>query len=422
MFARIAARACFVFALALTPPAFAQSVDRIAAVVNDDIITLQELEGRVRMALAFSGIPDSVDARRRVAPQVLRKVIDEKLQMQEANRLKISLSAAEVEQGIGLIEQQNRMPKGALLGGLARVGVDSQLAREQIRADLTWLRVSARVLQPQVKVGEEEINDRLETIKERQGRPEYLAAEIVLPVDNPAQEDETRALGERLVEQLKSGAPFAALARQFSRAPTASGGGSMGWLSEGAMDEELVTPLASLSKGQFSPLIRTSSGFVILMLADSRIAGQTANPDDATVTLSQVVLPVPTGRDAPPKQELLSRAAQLTSQARSCADLEDIGRKVGTSAGGSLGTKRVGELDVNLRRAVANLPVNRVSEPMDTAAGVQVVMVCAREESARITMPSREQVRRLVEDERMDMLSRRYIRNLRRAAFIDLRS
>ncbi|MBC7906863.1 MAG: peptidylprolyl isomerase [Rhodospirillaceae bacterium] len=421
MLARFTACACLMLGLVLTQSASAQEVDRIAAVVNDEIITLQELNGRVLMALAFSAIPDSPDARRRVAPQVLRKVIDERLQMQEANRLKIVLSAAEIDQGIGMIEQQNRMPKGALLGSLARSGIDAQTARDQIRADLTWLRVSGRVLQPQVKIGEEEITDRLDTVKERQGRPEFLAAEIVLPVDNPSQEDDARKLGERLIEQLKTGAPFAALARQFSRAPTAGNGGSMGWLSEIALDEDLAGPLSQLSKGQTSPLIRTSSGFAIMMLIDSRIAGQVANPEDAQVTLSQMVLPVPP-RDAPPKPELMARARQLTASVRSCPALEDLGRSLGSPVVGSLGTKRIGELDANLRRAVTNLPVNRASEPMDGTAGIQVVMVCSRQESTQITLPSREQVRRTIEDERLDMLARRYIRNLRRSAFIDIRS
>lgn len=398
--------------------AAAQEVNRIAAVVNDDIISLQELIGRVQVALAFSGIPDSADARRRVAPQVLRKLIDERLQMQEAARIKITLSSAEIESGIAMIEQQNRMPKGALLGGLTRAGINPELVREQIKADLTWLRVTGRTLQQQVKVGDEEITDRLETIKERQGRPEYLAAEIVLPVEVPTQEDETRILGERLIEQLKTGVPFAALARQFSRSPTAGNGGTMGWLSEGALDEDIAAPLTQLSKGQTSPLIRTTSGFSIIMLLDQRIAGQVANPEDAQVALSQLTLPVP--RNSPPKQELLAKAAQLTAPARSCREFEDIGRRLALPTE-SLGTKRVGELDGMLRRAVANLPPNRPSEPMDATEGIQVVMVCDRQESTTIALPSREQVRRMVEDERMDMLSRRYIRNLRRSAFIDIR-
>lgn len=418
MLARLAASACILLSLATASAAFGQETDRIAAVVNDEIISLREFEGRLQIALAYSGMPDSMDGRRRVAPQVLRKMVDERLQMQEASRVKVSLSAAEVDNGVAMIEQQNRMPRGALLGGLARAGVDPQLAREQIKADLTWMRVTARVLQSQVKVGEEEITDRMDTLRERRGQPEYLLAEIVLPVDNPAQEDDARQTGERLLDQLRSGAPFAALARQFSRAPTAGNGGAMGWLAEGSLDDEVAAPAMQLSKGQLSPLIRTASGFTILYMADSRIAGQVANPDDAQVTMSQIVLPVP--RDAPPKQELLARAAQLTAPARSCPELEAIGRRIGATTVGSMGSKRVGELNGVLRR-VAGLPLNRPSDPLDTAEGLQVVMVCERVESLKFSEPTREQVRRMIEDERMDMLSRRYIRNLRRQAFIDVR-
>lgn len=419
MLARLAASACILFGLATATAAFGQDADRIAAVVNDDIISLREVDGRVRMAIVFSGMPDSMDSRRRVAPQVLRKLIDERLQMQEAARVKVSLTPSEVESGVAMIEQQNRMPKGALLSGLARAGVDPQLAKEQIKADLTWMRVTGRVLASQVKVGEEEVTDRLEILRERRGQPEFLLAEIQLPVDNPAQEDDARQTGERLLEQLRSGAPFAALARQFSRAPSAANGGAMGWLAQGALDDEILDPVQQLSKGQTSPLIRTSSGFTILQLIDQRISGQVANPEDAQVTLSHIVLPSP--KDAPPKQQLLARAAQLTAPAKSCAEFEAIGRRLGAATAGTMGTKRVGELTGILRRVAATLPLNRAGEPMDTAEGIQVVMVCERVESVTVSEPTREQVRRMIEDERLDMLARRYLRNLRRQAFVDIR-
>lgn len=256
-------------------------------------------------------------------------------------------------------------------------------------------------------------------LRERRGHPEHLLAEIVLPIDNPAQEEDARQTGERLLEQLRAGAPFAALARQFSRAPTAGNGGTMGWLAQAALDEEIAGPVAQLSKGQISPVIRTASGFTILQMVDSRISGQVANPEDAQVTMSRIVLPVP--KDAPPKGELMARAAQMTQGARSCPELEAMGRRVGAPVAGSLGSKRVGEIDGILRRVAAALPVNRPSEPMDTAEGIQVVMVCERTESLKFVEPTREQIRRTIEDERMDMLARRYLRNLRRQAFIDIR-
>jgi peptidyl-prolyl cis-trans isomerase SurA len=317
-----------------------------------------------------------------------------------------------------MLEQQNRMPKGALLGGLARAGIDPQLVRDQIKADLTWMRVTGRVLQSQIKVGEEEVTDRLETLRDRRGQPEYLLAEIVLPIDTPAQEDDARRTGERLLEQLRSGAPFPALARQFSRSPTAGNGGTMGWLAAAALDEEIAGPVQQLSKGQISGLIRTGTGFTILQLTDQRVSGQVANPDDAQVTLAQVVLPVP--KQAPPKQELMARAAQLTGQTRSCPELESIGRRFGATVS-TVGPKRVGEMTGMLRRLAAGLPLKHPSDPLDDEQGIVVVMVCERVESVKVLEPTREQVRSTIEDERMDMLARRYIRNLRRQAFIDVR-
>lgn len=419
MFARLAFGTCLLFGIITAQSASSQEMNRIAAVVNDEIISTQELIGRVQLAIVFSGIRDSVEARRRVAPQVLRKLIDEHLQMQEAGRLKVNLSPAEVDGNIAMIEQQNGMPRGTLLAGLQQAGLDPQLARDQFKADFTWLRLTSRVLSSQAKVGDQEVNDRLEAIKERQGQPEYLLSEILLPVDTPDQEDEARALGERLLEQLREGTPFPVLARQFSRSPTSANGGSLGWQSQAALDEDLASALAQLSKGQVSALIRTGSGFAILRLNDQRIAGQVANPENAVVTLSQIVLPVP--KDGPPKQALMNRAAQMTQPVTSCPAFEDLGRQVGATMIGALPSKRIGELDSGLRRAVGNLPPNKASAPQDTPEGIQVVMVCSREENLTISLPTTEQVRRMLEDERLDMLSRRYLRNLRRAAFIDIR-
>ncbi len=396
----------------------AQEMDRIAAVINDDIVSIRELDGRVRMALAFSNLPDNQDSRRRVIPQVLRKMIDERLQMQESARLKISLGSGELENGIAMIEQQNRLPKGGLLGRLQAQGVDPQLVREQIRADMTWMRLTGRVLQSQIRVGDEEINDRMEIIKERQGKPEYLLAEIQLPVDNPNQDNDARQLGERLAEQLRQGAPFQALASQFSRAPSAANGGTMGWLALDALDDEYRDAVQNLTKGQITPLIRSGTGYAILAMIDQRIAGQTANPDDAQVVVGTMTLPVPAG--APPKQELMGRAANLVAQAKSCSDLEAIAKKAeGTFKKGQ--TQRLGELEQGLRSLLLTRPAGQASTPTDVPEGIQIAMLCSREESTTVSLPSREQVRRGLEDERMDMLSRRYIRDLRRSAFIDVR-
>ncbi|MGE5547910.1 MAG: peptidylprolyl isomerase [Solirubrobacterales bacterium] len=404
--------------LAVAGTARAQNIDRIAAVVNDEVITMQDLDQRVHMAIVLSNLPANQDSRSRILPQVIRKMIDERLQLQEAARIKQNVTPADVDAGITNIEQQNRQPPGSLIANLKRAGVDPAVVREQIRADISWMRVVGRLLHPQIRVGEEEVQDRLEAIAARRGQPEYLVFEIFLPVDAPSQEEAMKSLGERLLDQLRSGAPFQALAQQFSRSPSAATGGAMGWISEGMLDDDLMAALKKMSPGEISPLIRAADGLHILGLVDRRVAGGSADPANAKVTLSQILLPVPS--NGPPKSALIGRARELTQGAKSCEDFEAIGGRLAATKAGSMGTVRVGDLAQPLQAAVANVPAGKIASPVEAPDGVLVVMVCAREDAVA-QLPTKEAIRRRIEDERLDMLARRHLRDLKRAAFIDVR-
>lgn len=403
---------------ALPGPAAAQ-MDRIAAVVNDEIISLLDLEQRTRLALLLSKLPDTIESRKRVVPQVLRKMIDETLQSQEAKRVGISVTPVEVQNGIAAVERQSKMPPGAFIAMIEKYGVDSQAIRAQVQSDIGWYKLTRRMIQPNIKVGEEEIADRLQVLADRQGKPEFRALEIFLSVDNPSQDAEVQRLAERLLDQLKQGTPFSSLANQFSRSPTAANGGDMGWIAEDSVDPEIVRTLNELEPGRASTPVRTAAGWTILALVERRIAGASADPEQAKLTLSHVVLPVP--KNGPPKAELLGRARQMTAGLKSCAELEALGRSVGASAAGPFGVARIGELEPALRQVLEGLPDNRASFPVEIAEGLEILMVCSRELDMKVQLPSRDAVRRLIESERMDMLSRRYLRDLRRSAFVDIR-
>lgn len=408
-----------VLALVSAPCLRAQSVDSVVAVVNDDAITARELDGRLHMALISSGLPDNQESRQRVVGQLLRKIIDERLQLQEAHRLGISLSASEVDSGIAMIEEQNRMPRGTLLANLGRQGIDPAKVRDQIRADLTWMRLIGRVVNPQIRVGDEEVADRLQSLQARLGQREVRAAEIFLPVEQPAQDEAAHQLGEKLIDSLNRGTPFPALARQFSRAATAANGGLLGWVSPGMVDDDVAAILAPLSKGQTSALSRTAAGYYIITVLDERISGQSVRAEDSVVTVARLLLPVPPG--APPKAQLMDRAAELTRPVKSCAMLDQLAARAGATTLPRIGPSRVGELPADLRNGVATLAANQPGPPLDAPEGIIIPMLCSREDALIATPPTADQVRRQIEDERRDMLARRYLRDLRRAAFVDIR-
>jgi peptidyl-prolyl cis-trans isomerase SurA len=206
------------------------ATERVAAVVNDDAITIHDLDARVRLGLLAANLPDTVSERRQIAAEILRRLIDEHLEVQEAARNKITITDGEVASSVGDLEKQNHMEKGQLIELLQSHDIDPQTLRDQVRAQQLWVRVVRQVLLPTVRVGEEEIDARLAQMRDGLNKPAYLAADIYLAVEDPRREPAVRQLADSLVQQVRAGAPFSALARQFSQAGAAAGG-DLGWVS-----------------------------------------------------------------------------------------------------------------------------------------------------------------------------------------------
>jgi peptidyl-prolyl cis-trans isomerase SurA len=397
----------------------AQGELRIAAIVNDEVISVFDLEARVKFAIASSGLPDTPETRERLKLQVLRGLIDERLRVQEAERLSIRVSESEVKRALGNIEQQNKLPQGGLDAFLTTRGIERFTLEAQIRATLAWQKLVRRRLRPRVEIGDDEVDEALAQIKANQGKPEMRVAEIFISVDSREQEDDVRQMAERLVEQLDNGARFSALARQFSQSASAAVGGDLGWIQQGQIDEVLDRALAQMRPDTFSDPIRTFGGYHILMLVDRRsILG--ASPAETKVRLSQIALPL---RPNAPESDVaaqMSLAQSIGQKAATCPDFEALGKKTGSAVSGSLGELKVGDLPPNLSKIVLALEVNQVSEPIRTDAGLLVLMVCAREDPPS-RLPEPEEIKEQLLLQRLDLLARRYMRDLRNQAFVDLR-
>lgn len=407
-------------ALAGLQPAAAQSGSlRIAAVVNDEIISLFDLEVRLSLTLLGASLPNTRENRQRLAGQVLRGMIDEKLQMQEAKRRGVTVSDQEIAEAVGRIETQNRMPAGGLAAMLAEQNIPKQTLEDQLAAALAWRRVVARRFSSAAEISDEEINEHLAQIEARRGQPEILVKEILLPVDSPEREGEVRSFAERLVSQFREGAPFEGLAQQFSQSASARVGGDIGWIGVDALDEPLARAIADLPAGRVTEPIRTVLGFYVLKVEDRRIREQ-APPSDAMVTLRQIALPVPL--DAPPERlrEISDRMRSAVAQAAGCDGLADVAKSLGAPAPIDLGRVRQGDLSPNIRDAVAPVAAGSASAPVPLPGGVSVFVVCKRE-SVMSDLPSRPEIRQRLENEKLEVLARRLMRDLKRAAFIDIR-
>jgi len=413
----IVAITCFVAVTTASAPAAAQDVQRIAAVVNEKVISIFDVQQRMRLLIASSGLPNNAETQRRIAPQVLRELIDEALQNQEAERLNIRVTQVEIDDAMGQIESSNNLPAGGFESFVTRQGISIDAALNQIRSNLAWQKLLARTVRPTIEIGDEEIDDVIARINANAGVTEYRVGEILLPIDSPTDASDIRVLAGRLVEQLRSGADFRAVAQQFSKSATAATGGDIGWVQPGELGPAIDNVITKLDRLEISEPIEVPEGMQIVILIDQR-TNEPPDPNDRTVALRQMLLQV--AADAPPGsvEAHLQTARAISSSVRGCEDFAAAASEAGTPQPANPAKFQLKDLNAELRALAAQLEVGQASAPVRVPSGVQVLMICERQEDIG---PNRDEIRRTLERERIGMLSRRYLRDLRRSAFVDLR-
>jgi len=254
----------------VTPGARAQEALRAAAVVNDQVVSMLDLVMRTRLAILGARIEDTPQVRRRIARQVLVRLIDENLQMQEAERLAIEVPDEQVNLALAQIAKQNGMNSETFVQTLKENAVLPFAIRNQIRAELAWRAVLELRIRPSINIAEDEIDAAVEQIDTQGDTFDRRVAEITLAVPDARQEPQVMEDAQRLIEQINAGANFFGLAREFSQSSTANLGGDLGWIGLGEMEPVLVNQLKELQPGQISPPIRTATGVTILYLSEVR--------------------------------------------------------------------------------------------------------------------------------------------------------
>jgi len=452
----------------------------VAAVVNDMVVTKGDVEDRVNLGLLTSGIPDTAEARSQLRPQVLRQLIDEKLQLREAYGKGATVSADELRKAVDNLAKSNKMDRPAMEKMLAGRGVPLSTLESQIKAGLAWRKLLQRRVGQEVSIGDAEVDAALDKLKRSVGKPERLLAEIFLAVDQPGREAEVRRTADRLVEEARRSGNFGGVARQFSQAADASTGGDLGWVLDGELGDELDAAVRNLRPGQISPPVRSADGWHIYLSRAQRVFGSSApaqeapqpvataprpmiqKPDlkRAKVHLAQAVFPAEADTDAA-RKTAADKAEALRKTVKGCADFLAKGKQLGSPESGDMGTQMVRDLHPGLQGFAVAYPAGQASPVMKGPGGALLLMVCGRDvpmitvpapkgalppgaapapaqEAAAapvptpapapaprkedIRLPSRQDVENQLFNERAERVSRRLIRDLRRDAFIEIRS
>ena len=392
----------------------------IAAVVNDDVISMLDLNARISMVIESAQIKNTAEDRMRIAPQVLRGLVDEKLKLQETRQSGVKVTQDNIELALKDIADKNKMTMDQLTAHLQKIGVPISTLATRIETELAWNYYVQSRLAKQIQVGGEEIKDEINRIQTNAGKPEYLLAEIFLPVESPAQEAEVRAVAERLLMQLQQGAPFSGLARNFSRAPSAALDGDMGWVQYANLDPALQQIISQMRAGTASTPVRTLGGYYIMFLRKIRTSPGLGS-GDATVKLSQYHVPAPKGSTAATLQGLSNQLVAATRNISNCAQLEAAGAQSGSLMSGSLGEMKLTTLPDEMQKVLGDLKVGQPSTPIPTGGGLAVLMICERTDETVDMDKVREDIREKLVQSRLNVAAQRKLRDLHRDAFIDTR-
>jgi peptidyl-prolyl cis-trans isomerase SurA len=397
---------------------------RIAAVVNDDVISVFDMISRLRMTLLSSNIPDTPEARKKTESQILRSLVDEKLQLQEAKKQNIVATDDEINNALSQIEKQNNMQTGQLTTFLKARGIDRSTLISQVTASIVWAKLVRRKAAETTEISDEEVDDSLKRLKEHANEPQSRIAEIFLAVDNPSQDAEIRALAEKLTQQMRQGARFSAVAQQFSQSATAAVGGDMGWMRPDQLPPDLAKAASSLKPGELSPPVRTTGGYYLLLVLDRRngATGGGGQQSDIVYDVVQVVVPLPPNPNEQAKRAAAAEVMSMRSAAKNCADFLKVG-KAKAPQFSSEGQVNASNVTPQMRQLLDKLSPNEASQPILQRNGIGVVMLCSKQTqaAAKSGEPMREEIFESLLRQKLDTVARRYLRDLRRVAYVDVR-
>lgn len=405
-------------AVAPPPPALSQEV-RIVAVVNGDVITTGDVRGRARLFAINIGRQVDAATLQRLGPQVTRLLIEERLRLQEVQRRGVPVTDEDVATAIADIETRNNLPRGGLVAQLRRAGVDPRVLYDQIRTQIGWSRLVRATLGPAAEPTQAEAEAFVRNYLARTGEPEFLVSEIFIPVDDPANEAETRRFVDDVVNQLRRGTPFPVAAAQFSQAQSALQGGDLGWVRAEELDPQVADIVRQMPPGAIANPIRVPGGFQLVQLRQRRTIGR---DDAAFITIRQAFLPFTSRLDpqrpTPQQIQTLERAQAIRG---GCPGVEAAARAANSprpaDPGGPL---RVDQLPPQLREVLNTIPTGGQSQPLVTPEGILVFAVCARE-TRNVAEMTPQQAAQLILRDRVELVSRQLQRDLRRRAQIEMR-
>jgi peptidyl-prolyl cis-trans isomerase SurA len=399
--------------------------DRVVAVINNQVIPLSYLQARTRLTIRELGLKaPTPQAAQSLQRRTLLQLVDEELQRQFAMQTGISPTAA----NIANVQKTLTEALGGPAAFTAYASGMNQTVQARLAAEARWQGILARAVSPRVQVGTSEIDQLITNLSRNRGTTERNLSLIVLNVGSPDDDAAQKAKLDTIMKALDEGADFAAQARAFSDDKSAANGGNIGWYANGQLNPELEDALNQLEKGERSGPIRTPEGWFVVKLNDTRSLPPITTALVAQKQLYMLGLPQPSSSTTA-VDALLAKATKAIatpSDVLSYFAQRQFAETFPNSQ--DLGWVELPGLQPQVQAAVSTTAVGRWSAPLTLVASgnqptrrVQLYVAGARQAIPQELAELRARVTQRMTETRTEQEARRFMRELRARAFVDVR-
>lgn len=404
-------------------PGDLKTIDRVVAIINDDIITSTELASLVKSAkIRLVNNKIKLPAEHLIRKQVLERLILEHIQLQQAKNTGISVTEKGLEQAINDIAKRNKISRARFLKQVYRDGYTKDSYRKELKKQILIKRLVDKLIRRRINVAESEV-DKFIIDRNRisGGKDAYNISHIMLPIpDSPSPEklDSVRQKANDVLEKLRKGADFQQTAIAHSTGEKALEGGNLGWRTIGELPELFLSSLSSMQAGDISDLIKSPNGFHILKLNELRTTSKSK-----TVKQTRVRHILARTNEVTSDEEAINKLILLRQRILEGEDFgllaQTLSEDKGTAIkGGELGWVNPGQTVTEFEKSMNGLKLNEVSKPIKSPFGYHVIQVLERRSRDIGRQLDRAEVRDQLRNKKTEENYQKWVRQIRQEAYV----
>tara|TARA_Y100001935_G_scaffold33223_1_gene26557 strand:+ start:32106 stop:33377 length:1272 start_codon:yes stop_codon:yes gene_type:complete len=389
----------------------------IVAIVNDEPITMMDLDARIRLIIISSNLPNNLETRKNLSGQVLQSLISERLQHQEAKKLGIRVTNQEVENNIKFIEKQNNMPENQLIETLFKNGVPKSALPIRLKSNLIMQKLLQNIIRPKVVINNNEVNNEYNNLLANNGKMEYKFSEISFNFSNLSKKEDIILIAKQIRKKIIEENNFHVIGKRIQENGTGIYKNN-NWKLTNKINKDIYLQIETMEKDEISELVLTNTGVSIIKIDEKR--------EFKIPELSQTVSDIAfISTDLPINKNkidlFIEDIKNKTKNLKSCDDMTELSKIYGNKKGKYLGKILLKKLPKYFIEELKNLNVNQPSKPIVADDGIYVTMICNYNKDLNQEYALKEMIKDNIRNRSTTILKERYLLDLNRKALIDVR-